>query len=245
VSITIINILFFIFTFFAGYIAMRIKWLKNNNLNLLLSFSGSFLLSITFLHLIPDTIGSEGHKAGLFLLIGFFLQLIIQKFTHGVEHGHMHHHDHNHRFPLNSILVGLGVHAIMEGFPLGFNLGSSHGDIALYFAVGIHKLPEIMIIGVMLNANYGISIKSILLLILFSSLTPFASYIAGTFGTSYINESTISGIIIPLVAGAFVHIATTIFFESGTKQHHMSWQKILAITFGLALGAMSLLNHSH
>jgi hypothetical protein len=47
--------------------------------------------------------------------------------------------------------------------------------------------------------------------------------------------------LIPIFAGAFIHIATTIFFESGTRQHMLTWRKTLAILLGVALGLTTLL----
>lgn len=222
---------------------MRIKLIDDRKMNLLLAFSGSFLLSITFLHLVPETVEDQGEKAGMYLLAGFFLQLLIQRFTHGVEHGHNHVHTHNHSIPLFSILAGLGVHALMEGFPLGFNYRTPGTDKALYFAVATHKLPEIIIIGTMIRSVTGKGSKGISLLLLFSLLTPLASFMATYLGTRYFAISEILGMVIPVVAGAFIHISTTIFFESGTKQHMLTKQKIAAIVAGMALSAATLLFH--
>lgn len=226
-----------------GIFTMRLKLLNEQKMNLLLAFSGSFLLSITFLHLLPETVEDQGHKAGLYILIGFFLQLFIQRFTHGVEHGHSHVHDHHHAIPLYSILTGLGIHAIMDGIPLGFNYRMPSTDASLYLAVATHKLPEIIIVASMIKSVKGKGWEGIALLCLFASLTPIASSIASFLGTQYFAISAVIGIIIPIVAGAFIHIATTIFFESGTKQHTLTNQKLLAILAGVALGAATLLLH--
>lgn len=220
---------------------MRIRIVDEQKMNLLLAFSGSFLLSITFLHLIPETVEDQGYKAGLYLLLGFFLQLLIQRFTHGVEHGHSHVHGHHHHMPLISIMVGLGVHALMEGFPLGFNYRMPTTDRALYLAIAIHKLPEIIIVATILRSAKGGGAGAIGLLAAFCALTPVASFVAGYLGTRYFAVSSILGIIIPVVAGAFVHIATTIFFESGTRQHSLTPQKIIAILAGVAFSALTLL----
>lgn len=237
------NILLFLLSFLAGLLAMRVRLIDDQKMNLLLAFSGSFLLSITFLHLIPETIEDQGHKAGLYILIGFFVQLLIQRFTHGVEHGHSHIHSHNHHIPLVSILGGLGIHALMEGFPLGFNYRMPQTDISLYFAVATHKLPEIIIVATMIRAVNGKGIRSWGLLLLFALLTPLASILASYLAGKYFAISNILGIMIPIVAGAFIHIATTIFYESGTKQHTLTNQKIIAIVLGVALGASTLLFH--
>ncbi|MBL4710802.1 MAG: ZIP family metal transporter, partial [Flavobacteriales bacterium] len=56
----------------------------------LLSFSGAYLLGICFLHLIPELFEENDSSVGLYLLIGFFLQLILDYFSGGIEHGHAH-----------------------------------------------------------------------------------------------------------------------------------------------------------
>jgi zinc and cadmium transporter len=238
------NILLFLLTFVAGIIAFRLKIIEDENMNLLLAFSGSFLLSITFLHLLPETFEELGHKAGVYILLGFFLQLLIQRLTHGVEHGHAHiHSGHGHGIPLLSILAGLGVHSFMEGLPLGFNYRLPNTDTALYLAVAAHKLPEAMLVATIIRSAKGRSIKAIGMLFIFSLFTPAASIMASFLGTRYHTISEVVGILIPIVAGAFIHIATTIFFESGTKQHALTWQKTIAILAGVALGAATLLAH--
>jgi hypothetical protein len=79
--------------------------------------------------------------------------------------------------------------------------------------------------------------------LIFAVLTPLASVLASYLGSKYFAVSNILGILIPIVAGAFIHIATTIFYESGTKQHTLTNQKIIAIVLGVALSAATLLLH--
>lgn len=233
--------LLFAITFIGGSIPLWFKNLNDKQMHLLLAFSGSFLLSITFLHLLPETFSELGGKAGLYLLIGFFLQLILQRYTHGLEHGHVHSHDHDHQHvPLTSILVGLSLHAFMEGLPLGFNYRMQATEPSLYMAVAAHKLPEAMLI-TSLVASTSTKTKSWLMLLVFALITPFGAMIATRLGQSYYAMSQLVITLIPVVAGAFIHIATTIFFESGTKHHMLTKQKILAIVGGMSIGLITLL----
>ncbi len=235
-------LLLFIVTFLAGSIPLWLKALNDKQMHLLLAFSGSFLLSITFLHLLPETFTELGGKAGLLLLAGFFLQLILQRFTHGLEHGHVHTHghDHAHHVPIAPILIGLFVHAFMEGLPLGFNYRMQATEPSLYMAVAAHKLPEIILI-TSLVANTRSKGFSWAVLLVFAAITPVASMIATKLGTAYHAMSQLVITLIPVVAGAFIHIATTIFFESGTKHHMLTRQKILAILSGMGIGLVTLL----
>lgn len=178
--------------------------------------------------------------AGLYLLIGFFLQLLIQRFTHGIEHGHIHHHAaHGHHIPLMSIVAGLSLHAFMEGLPLGFNYRMQATEPSLYLAVAAHKLPEAILLTTLVLGTKGKS-TSLLTLLIFSLLTPVASIIASKLGQSYHTMSQMVSMLIPVVAGAFIHISTTIFFESGTKQHLLTRQKVIAMIVGVGIGLATL-----
>lgn len=245
------NLLLFFVTFLGGSFPLWFKALDDRKSNYLLAFSGSFLLSITLLHLLPETFEEMGHGAGVFLLAGFFVQLLIQRFTHGLEHGHAHvhvddehshshSHSHVHRIPLFSILLGLSLHAFMEGIPLGFNYRLESTHESLYLAVGAHKLPEAMLL-TSLVLNFRGRRQALLMLLLFSSITPAASILADVLGKKYFLMSQIVMWVVPVVAGAFIHIATTIFFESGTRQHLLTWKKTLAILLGVGIGLATLM----
>lgn len=237
------NLLLFIITFIAGSVPLWFKGITEKRMHLLLAFSGAFLLSITFLHLLHETFEELHTSAGVYLLAGFFLQLVIQRYTHGIEHGHVHLEDdkhHHHQVPLTSIMVGLGVHAFMEGLPLGFNYKDNATDPALYLAITAHKLPEIMLVTSLALATKGKK-SALYTLILFSLLSPIGSIVASEMSQAYSFVSRMRVIVIPIVAGSFIHIATTIFFESGTRQHLLTRQKVLAIILGLGIGLVTLL----
>ncbi|MBL7718120.1 MAG: ZIP family metal transporter [Flavipsychrobacter sp.] len=237
------NLLLFIITLIGGSVPLWFKGINDRKMHLLLAFSGSFLLSIVFLHLLHETFEELHTAAGIYLLTGFFLQLVIQRFTHGIEHGHAHvesnDHGHHHHVPLTSILIGLGVHAFMEGLPLGFNYLQTSTEPSLYLAVAAHKLPEIMLASTLVYSLKGKK-AALVTLVIFSLLTPLGSMVASEVSQKYYAISRIRAVVIPIVAGSFIHIATTIFFESGTRHHSLTWQKIIAIALGVGIGLLTL-----
>lgn len=206
----------------------------------LLAFSGSFLLSITFLHLLPEAFGEHNMITGMLLLAGFFLQLLIQRFTHGVEHGHNniapHHH---HQISLMPILIGLSFHAFMEGIPLGIPYGKDATGTSLYLAVAAHKIPEALL-ATSLVVHLKARKKGLIFLLLFALITPLSSLLTSIMSGNY-NMAGVVNLMLPIVAGAFIHIATTIFYESGTKQHVLTLKKTLSILLGLGIGLLTLL----
>jgi zinc and cadmium transporter len=235
------SVLLFAVTFIGGSIPLWIKGLDSTRMNYLLAFSGSFLLSITLLHLLPETFKEIGSVAGIYLLAGFFIQLLIQRITHGVEHGHAHL-AHGHSIPLLSIMAGLSLHAFMEGLPLGMQYSMIATQPSLYMAVAAHKLPEAMLIAsITLQARSKQTAWYIVAL--FSAITPVAAMLTYTAQATFASLLPIGQVLVPIVAGAFIHIATTIFYESGTQQHSLSKQKIAAIITGVAAALATLLLH--
>ncbi len=239
-------VLLFLITLGAGLLPFYFKKITEKHLQLLLAFSGSFLLGITLLHLLPESFEEIGSQAGGFIFAGFLLQFLLQRFTHGVEHGHLHCHDgHTHSKSLWAILIGLSIHAFLEGLPLGFDYNNSHTTSTVFFGVAAHKIPEAFTLGSLLLISQNKS--KWIWVILFAAISPLAAVLANYFGhtMNYVFVEDAVAFLIPVVIGAFIHISTTILFESGTKHHEMSKQKIAVVLAGVLLAAMTLLLHSH
>lgn len=229
---TIIDYIILLSSVFVGsIIAFYIKNISQNNTKLLISFSGAYLFSITVLHLIPETFaGEHNHTIGLFILIGFFLQIILEQFSKGVEHGHGHIHE---SVPL-SMLIGLGVHSFIEGMPLGNPHHHSHMHSSLLSAIALHKIPVGIVLTHMLIESKMSKPKIILLISLFAITTPL-----GTFFSEYIsNISNYYREIMAIVIGMFLHISTTILFES-SEGHHFNSRKAIAIIIGSSIALIS------
>lgn len=249
------NILIFLLTIAVGGLPLwrkNMQQLEEHKMQLLLTFTGSFLLSITFLHLLPESF-EELHAhdgfhldAGFYILVGFLLQLVIQHFTHGVEHGHTHlpgaHNGHHHHLPVAGIVAGLSVHAFMEGLPLGFQYRDQVTTPSLYLAIAGHKLPEAMVLTILVLQAKGRK-AALLALVSFALLTPLASSLALYTGSNYAAMHKLMTMLIPIVAGAFIHIATTIFFESGNTRHQLPMRRVGAMLAGCILGLLTLLFH--
>ncbi len=240
--------LLFALTLIGAAVPLLKTGFKSSWIPLLLAFSGAFLLGISTLHLMPESFHEVGHQAGLYILVGFFLQLLLQKLSHGAEHGHVHVHDHEggqHAHTVWPILAGLSIHAFMEGIPLGFNYQSGSTLPSIFLGVAAHKIPEAITLSVLL-LSAGIARKKIWWSVfLFAMVSPLAGILALEFGQKFFLISSILTSIIPIVIGAFLHIATTILYESGTRKHELSRQKVIAVLLGLGFALLTLLFGAH
>ena len=101
-----------------GYgVALFIQPKNKKNLKLLLAFSGSFLLSLTVVHLLPEIYESHSHNIGIYIMIGILFQIILEFFSKGAEHGHVHGHETMVQIPW-LLFISLCIHAFLEGLPV-------------------------------------------------------------------------------------------------------------------------------
>ena len=201
-------------------IALLLKPKNTLGLKLLLAFSGAYLLSITVFEFLPETYASGNHQVGLFIMGGILLQIILEFFSRGAEHGHLHHDETITKMPW-LLLLSLCIHAMLEGFPL-------HNRAHLLHGVVLHKIPVAIILSsFLLNSNISRA-KSLLFLLIFALMTPIGSWIAEISPGLIQWEPYINGVVV----GIFLHISTTILFEA-SKNHRFNAAKLAAIITGI------------
>ncbi len=228
---------------------MAFYFQKNNDrlLKWVLSFSGAYLLGVTFLHLLPETYEDGGAKMGFWVLGGFLLQILLDQLTNGVEHGHihLHHHEdetHSHRSMLIMVFIGLSIHAFMEGLPLeGFAQFQGHGHPQLLWGILMHKPPEAFALTLLLLTIGFSRLRASIFAILFACVTPLGAFIGYVLQQSQFLGGSVTVYIMALVIGSFFHIATTILYENeGNTHHNISWQRLLAITLGIGISILTM-----
>jgi zinc transporter ZupT len=217
------NYLLPLFSVLIGYIlALFLKPKSKTTLKLLLAFSGSFLLSLTVMHLLPEVYESHDHNIGLFIMLGILFQIILEFFSKGAEHGHVHGHAKMYQMPW-LLFISLCIHAFLEGFPV-----SHHHDLAL--GIAIHHFP-IAIILTMFFINSKLNKTAIFIfMITFAIMTPL-----GTVVSDYLPIlNTYYPQITAVVIGILFHISSTIIFES-SEGHKFNIAKISMIVIGIIL----------
>jgi len=216
--------LFPIYAVLIGYVFVYFtKQEKFKSIKLLLAFSGAFLLSITIFELLPEVYQRlEAKQTGLFIMSGILIQIILEFFSKGAEHGHVHIHKNSKKFPW-VLFLSLCLHAFLEGFPI-----NQHNDMV--YGVIIHKIPIAILITMYLVQSDFKRIQILSFLILFAMMTPIGTIIAN----NMLVDSTYLVYINAIVIGVFLHISTTILFES-SDGHSFNLNKILAIVVAVAV----------
>jgi zinc and cadmium transporter len=80
-------------------------------IKLSLAFSGGFLLAIAFLHFLPELYHENMTKIGIWILVGFLVQLFLEYFSGGIEHGHIHVHEKK-KIPYG-LLISLSISILL------------------------------------------------------------------------------------------------------------------------------------
>ncbi|MFZ6011828.1 MAG: ZIP family metal transporter [Bacteroidota bacterium] len=223
---------------------------KNTNFKLLLVFAGAYLFGITVTHILPElfrqSLGVE--LIGLFVLAGFFLQQLLEYFTSGVEHGHIHTHDHqahdhrhhhdhgNHRHQQVSaivLLLALCIHAFLEGGILAqpANMGDVYDTNAILLGIALHRAPAAFALMTVLAMQLRSKSKALPHLIGFSLAAPFGLLLSTYMAQTEILSATNLIYLYALVCGNFLHISTTIVFES-SPDHRFNARKLAVAVFG-------------
>lgn len=219
------NYLLPLFSVLLGYIfALFLKPKNKTKLKLLLAFSGSFLLSLTVMQLLPDVYESANKNIGLFIMLGILFQIILEFFSQGAEHGHVHGHEQMHRMPW-LLFISLCIHAFLEGFPV-----SHHHSLAI--GIAIHHLP-IAIILTTFFINSNLDKKAIFaFMITFAIMTPLGTILSDYLPVlnDYYTEIT------AIVIGILFHISSTIIFES-SEGHKFNIAKVSIILLGIVLAS--------
>ncbi len=230
----------------AGLMVYLVPSAKGNNFKLLLVFAGSYLFSITVTHILPELYRQhqEVELIGLFVLAGFFLQQLLEYFTSGVEHGHIHthdHHDHGHHGHSHThhtvsaivLLSALCVHAFLEGSMLAQPVTTGFGyDVnAILLGIALHRAPAAFALMTVLTSQLHSRKKALPHLFIFSLAAPVGLLISSYFVESQVLSETGLIYLYALVSGNFLHISTTIVFES-SPEHRFNAKKLAVAVVG-------------
>lgn len=227
-----------------GGVGLYLRRAQRTALQLVLSFSGAYILGITALHLMPTVFLEKDEHIGLWILLGFFIQLLLEQLSWGVEHGHVHGHHHENRSFAYQVMLGLSLHAFIEGMPLSnyaefhelFH-GHEHGSNHLLLAIILHKAPAAFaLVVVLITAHCSLRLV-ITCLIVFASMSPLGAFLASQLA---LDPGTVARLV-AIVIGSFLHISTTILFEADdTHQHQISWKKLAVILGGLGISLLTI-----
>lgn len=201
--------------FFAAIIAGVIPLLVGDRhpraLCLFEAFAAGVFLGAALFHMLPaaqlslkaQNLASYPY-AILFCVVGFLFLLLVERIVNS-------HADrmHAHRLTALLLLVMLSLHSLIEGAALGIN-SVFNNALVIFIAIMAHKSTAAFALGVTIVRGYSSRLKSIMMLIGFSIMSPvgvvLAALVSGFLqsGTGTVAEAIFNA----FAAGSFLYIGS-------------------------------------
>ncbi len=159
-------------------------------------------------------------KIAAAVMVGYLVQLMLERLTHGVEHGHAQSGG-NSRQTIGALMIGLCIHAFLEGMPMVDLDGDIHQG--LLYGIVLHNIPiALVLVALFIGNGYGFW-RSLALLTLFAIMTPLGSVC----GLYLIPENEVlQSLVMGVVVGILLHVSVSILFGN---HNCFSWSKLLLI----------------
>lgn len=241
-----ILVLFFIAILGGGVLLLGRK-ITPSQMKLLLAFSAAYLLALTFLHLLPEVMEGHADGIGFYILLGFLLQIVLDYFSQGIEHGHAHIHEHTGARFYWMVTISLWIHAFIEGMPFGasedMHVGHAHHhdhnhEHSLLVGIAFHKFTESFVFASLLLHLLKSKAKAWGALVIFAMVAPIGALVFHyTNGLAFLQMEHALSVVMALLIGIILHVATTILFES-EEGHRFNRMKFLVIILGMLCAAI-------
>lgn len=183
-------------------------------------------------------------KIAAAVMLGFLIQLLLEQLTKGAEHGHNHcpcceeekeaeehHHEHHSHtghchndsvHPVAGLIIGLSIHAFLEGMPMVDIDGDIHQG--LLYGIVLHNIPiALVLVGLFLNNGYSFW-RSLVLLTIFAVMTPLGS-LCNLFLIP--QNEILQSLLMGVVVGILLHVSVSILFDH--DHNSFSWGKLALI----------------
>ncbi len=217
-----IYVLLFLSVFIGYFLALFFHRRGITQSAILLAFSGAFLLSVTLFELLPEVFENPSKELGLLIMSGILLQIVLDFFSKGAEHGHVHLPAETFQFPW-MLFISLSIHSLIEGVPAASN-------DSMLVGIMVHKVPIALILTLFfIRARLGTA-RILIFLLLFAAMTPLGSFISSELEVINTYKTQINA----LAIGVLLHVSTTILFES-SRDHKFNLAKLTAIVIGIVV----------
>jgi len=131
-------------TLLGGWGVVRFLQGRAQFMRLLSGVAAGYLLSVTLVRIIPESMEARGGETNALWVLGGYL--LVHVMEHGITlHFHYGEETHTNGSPIGGVLalVGLSLHSLMDGVAIAAAL-STHSNLGPLVVLGIlfHRIPE-------------------------------------------------------------------------------------------------------
>jgi zinc transporter ZupT len=227
-------------TLLGGWGVVRFLQGRAQFMRLLSGVAAGYLLSVTLVRIIPESMEAGGGEANALWVLGGYL--LVHVMEHGITlHFHYGEETHIHGSPLTGImaLVGLSLHSLMDGVAIAAAL-STHSNLGPLVVLGIlfHRIPEGGTIASIFLVN-GFGNRAALMA---AGILALAALI-GSAGQSLLHLPI--GPMLGLTAGLTLYVASSDLLPEVQKVSGIRSTIALLSGVGIFLVSARLLPHNH
>lgn len=223
----------FLLSLAGGLLPLVRAWDKKA-IRLLLAFGAGVLLAAAFFHMIPEAIHVLGEEVGAYVLVGFLLIYVLERFVMVHPCGEEECEFHHIGIPA---FVGMTIHALIDGLALGAGFAMPELTLAITAAIVLHKLPSaVSLTGILLHCNYKRR-RIALFMILFSAAAPLGALLSFTLFSHMTGELLLKGVAIS--AGTFLAIATADILPQIHSSPEGRFRNLAALFAGILVMAVT------
>ncbi len=189
---------------FGGLLLVRRNW-ESRYLRYFVALGAGFMMAAVFLEMLPESFRLSMEWAPVLVLVGYCaIHLLEHTITPHFHFGEeTHHEEFLSRRAGDSVLLGLGVHALFDGVAIGSGFAVSNWlGWVIFLAIFLHKVPEgFTVASVMVASGRGRSYA------FYSAVLLAAATLAGVLIIGLLPAWVRFGL--PVSAGVAIYVAAT------------------------------------
>jgi zinc and cadmium transporter len=225
----------FLVTFLGGWLPTRSQFFTESRLHLLVALGAGLLLGMSFAHMIPESVELIPHNFGLWLLAGFLILLVLERFI--MVHACDEHGCDYHTIGL-AAFVGLTIHGLIEGAALASSLTVPGMAPLVLTAILSHKFPSGMALSSILRLSGRAHLES-LAFVFGVSLSGPLGLLAAYWLLSSHGLTNAAGALLAMSAGTFIYIGACDLLPELHRSNTERNRKLLSFLAGVALSILS------
>lgn len=230
----------FLGTFIGGVIPGRIR-LSESRLQLGVALGAGLLLGMALVHMVPEAAELLPAGFGFWLLAGFLVILIVERFAmvHACDETHCNYHTIG-----VAAFVGLTVHGLIEGAALASSLVVPDIGPMVLIAILSHKLPSGLVLASILKLSGKSPAQSLVFVAGVSASGPVGLYLSYLF-LSHASLSSTAGALLAASAGTFLYIGACDLLPELHRGEKGRWRRLISFLIGIGISLLGGLLGEH
>lgn len=218
-------------TLIGGLIPMHATRLSEKSLQFGVALGAGILLGMSFAHMIPEAAELSPAYFGLWLLLGFLILMVVERFA--MAHACDERHCDYHTVGLAAFL-GLTVHGLIEGAALASSMVVPAIGPMVLIAVLSHKLPSGVALASILRLAGKTRSQSLLFVLGVSISGPVGLFFSYQL-LSYSALSGTAGALLAVSAGTFLYIGACDLLPEMHRGGESRVGRLACFLFGVAI----------